>query len=517
MNRGSPRVIFKFEVEFKTSKSCQDFSATQSSSGLCPVLGSHQLHTNALLSYCKSPSRCVAGSCGVVVLFIRLHGFSVVVCVDVPQVVVMSSLTLYAFAGDFRRFKAEIAASYNGITLTTPEFVHGTHDNTPEFQAKNPMGKVPLLETPEGVIFESNAIARYVAGLRRDSDLLGASYYEAGLVDSWLDFCSNEIELPACLWTYPVLGLSETDPALFAEAKTSLFAGLKTLQQHLNLNTYLVGDSITLADIVMASALLYPFKFVLDANCRRRFPAVVRWFVTCVNQAEFKASMGEVTLCVKQLQPPKGAKGGKKGGKKKGQQPKKQQKKKQPKKKQQKKPAEAKKEEKPDPVKALKKMKRSSFSMMAWFREYMTYQPNKFMNAMPYFWQNFDKEGFSIWAMKYNYNEDNRFDFIASNTMRGLMQRCDELVKPNLVFINCITFKPEGSSTYHIEGACIIRGSAIEPLLETNPSSGSYSFTKLNPDDEAERTKFEQLLCFREGDVYSGVEIYDTQDTITCH
>jgi elongation factor 1-gamma len=40
--------------------------------------------------------------------------------------------------------------------------------------------------------------------------------------------------------------------------------------------TYLVGDKITLADIVVASALVYPFKLVADAEYRKPFPCVIR-------------------------------------------------------------------------------------------------------------------------------------------------------------------------------------------------------------------------------------------------
>lgn len=59
------------------------------------------------------------------------------------------ALTLFAYQADFRRYKAEIAATYNGVTLTTPSFVAGTDDATPEFLALNPLGKVPLLQTPD--------------------------------------------------------------------------------------------------------------------------------------------------------------------------------------------------------------------------------------------------------------------------------------------------------------------------------------------------------------------------------
>lgn len=69
----------------------------------------------------------------------------------------MAALKLYSYAGDFRAFKALIAAEYNGVTIERPEFVLGKHNVTPEFTAKNPLGKVPLLETAQGVVFESNA------------------------------------------------------------------------------------------------------------------------------------------------------------------------------------------------------------------------------------------------------------------------------------------------------------------------------------------------------------------------
>lgn len=58
----------------------------------------------------------------------------------------------------------------------------GKDNVKPEFLAKNPTGKLPFLETPHGVLFESSAIARYVARIRRDTELLGKSFFEAGQV-----------------------------------------------------------------------------------------------------------------------------------------------------------------------------------------------------------------------------------------------------------------------------------------------------------------------------------------------
>ncbi|PRQ20567.1 putative thioredoxin-like protein [Rosa chinensis] len=37
----------------------------------------------------------------------------------------------------------------------------GVSNKTPQFLKMNPIGKVPVLETPDSPVFESNAIARY--------------------------------------------------------------------------------------------------------------------------------------------------------------------------------------------------------------------------------------------------------------------------------------------------------------------------------------------------------------------
>ena len=108
--------------------------------------------------------------------------------------------------------------------------------------------QAPTLETPEGGIFESNAIARYVARLA-DKGLLGATPIEAvrvwncvplpavprrvadrvkhacsilllhqkgvrccssflqAQVDMWIDFSSNEIDAPLMSWLIPLWGI----------------------------------------------------------------------------------------------------------------------------------------------------------------------------------------------------------------------------------------------------------------------------------------------------------------------
>lgn len=87
---------------------------------------------------------------------------------------------LLAPAGNFRANMLLTIAELVGVKL---ELVHTEYaaTKTPEFKQKNPLGKVPVLITPEGPVYESNAIARHLA--RTAGKLYGANQHEAALVD----------------------------------------------------------------------------------------------------------------------------------------------------------------------------------------------------------------------------------------------------------------------------------------------------------------------------------------------
>merc|ERR1719271_729395 len=177
------------------------------------------------------------------------------------------------------------------------------------------MGKVPVLKTPQGAIFESNAIARYVARLRKDSEIYGRTFYESALIDSWVDFCAHELELPCTMWVYPIIGYMPFNAAASAKAKEHVSDALDSLERHLVDKTYIVGDAITLADITLVSALVYPAKLAMDKLFRARFPNVFRWFDLCVHQPQFVAVIGDVALAESEMKP-EGASSAPQGGKK---------------------------------------------------------------------------------------------------------------------------------------------------------------------------------------------------------
>merc|ERR1719253_1090705 len=157
-------------------------------------------------------------------------------------------MELLTFAGNTHALQTLIIARYNGVEIAVPPFEMGKDNKTPAFTAMSPLGKVPVLKTPDGPITEAAAIARFVARMRADTNMYGSSFYEAGLVDQWIEFAKNELDLPVGMWIYPILGFISSNASNTDKAKEDVKRALAVLEGHLAAKTFLVGEGITAAD-----------------------------------------------------------------------------------------------------------------------------------------------------------------------------------------------------------------------------------------------------------------------------
>jgi len=409
----------------------------------------------------------------------------------------MAGLKLHSYVGNFRAFKELIAAEYNGIDIDIPKFEMLVDNKKPEFLAMSPQGRVPVLETPSGSICESNSIARYIARMRRDTELIGATLFEEALVDQWIEFCSHDLELPATLWFYPVIGYMPFNAATTAKAKVDLEKAFAVLESHLKYRSYLVGNKVTLADITIVSTLLYPMKIVLGADFRAAFPCVMRWFTTCVNQPEFKAVVGTVTLAKEEMTAVSAdavaIEGGKKGKKeKKEKAPKADKPKKEKKEKAAPAPAPAPAPKKEDhPLKVLDKTDPSPFVMDTWKKEYSNCV--KYEDAMEWFWNNFDDKGYSLWLQKYKYNSELKVLFKACNMCGTFLQYNDSLRK---WCFGTMWIVGDAQGEMEVYGLWLTRSTSIEHILEANFESEMYDWEKIpTPVSDADKKKVFELWC----------------------
>ncbi|CAG5129518.1 unnamed protein product, partial [Candidula unifasciata] len=372
---------------------------------------------------------------------------------------------------------------------------------------------VPAFEGKDGfVLSESNAIAYYVS----NSQLHGANSKDAALIQQWISFSDNEILPASCTWIFPCLGITQFNKQETEKAKEQIKRVLTILNNHFLTRTFAVGERVTLADISLACNLQSLYELVLDPEFRKPFPNVNRWFVTVVNQPQFKAVLGEVILATqmatfdakKYQEIHAGASAGagdsKKKEKKPAQPPQPKKEKAAPAPKEAEPAAEEEEDEKPkeskDPFAALPKgtMNLDEFKRVYSNQDILT-------EAIPYFWKNFDPEVYSIWYCEYTENLQGKLSFMVSNLVEGMFQRLDKLRK-NAFGSMVILGEAKNNS---IAGLWFWRTQDLAFKLSPDwmIDYESYSWKKLDPNSEETKDLVKKFFL-QEGD-FGGKEVVD--------
>lgn len=173
---------------------------------------------------------------------------------------------------------------------------------SPEYLAKHPLGKVPTLETPEGCIFESNTILRYLA--RKAGKLYGNSPAETAAIDQWLEFLNTQLSPINPRVLYLILGFAPaTSKDQYEAGKKDLLEVLKIVEAQLSKTHYLAGNDVSIADIALVGGIRLYLRLVLDEKNRASIPHVVQWYERLFTHAEVAGFFGKPWLCTKELVP----------------------------------------------------------------------------------------------------------------------------------------------------------------------------------------------------------------------
>ena len=126
--------------------------------------------------------------------------------------------------------------------------VHGKTQTT-EFKEMNPNSRVPVLDDDNFILYESNAILRY---LSKKFDILVEEKKEiSGKIDQWIDWGSFTFASPCSLLTAHKLSLpqDQRDELIAEKAKKDILSLLKIINSHLINKKFIVGEKFSLADI----------------------------------------------------------------------------------------------------------------------------------------------------------------------------------------------------------------------------------------------------------------------------
>jgi len=378
---------------------------------------------------------------------------------------------LYTYEANPRSTAILAVAKANGLEVEVVET--NTEKPTEEYLKYNPLSKVPTFVGADGyVLSECIAIAVYLTSQNEKTTLLGKTKQDYASILKWMSFFNSEVLPKLGAWYRPLLGKEPYNKKNVEENQKVALKAVSVVESHLLNNTFLVGERITLADLFAVGIIARGFEFFFDKQWRSENPNVTRWYETVYNQPIYSAIAPKYTL----LDTPKLTN----VAPKKAEQPKKQA----APKKEAPKPAAAADEEPaeaPKPKHPLDALPRASMPLDEWKRQYSNTDTPV---AMKWFWENVNFDEYSIWKVRYKYNDELTLTFMSNNLIGGFNARLEASRK--YIFGCASVFGTNNDSI--IEGAFVIRGDDYKPAFDVAPDYESYEFTKLDPKNPEDRT-----------------------------
>lgn len=340
-----------------------------------------------------------------------------------------------------------------------------------------------------------------VAGLSDNSKLLGTTKESAAQIEQWISWADEEIFNKFInlmrVTSAPATYNKNVEQNCWADFERSF----TYLESYLKTKTFLVGHRLTLADLTLASDLQHAFVRVLGSEFRNKYPNTIRYYNTIINQpavldiykgAELAQENVKFKPPVKE-QKPKAAPAAAAAA------PAPKKEKAAPKKK-----AAEEDDDEDDTPKAAPPPKHpcaslppSPFILDEAKRQYSNLDTPDFLK---WFYEHFDKEGYSIWRFDFKYNEELTMTFMSSNQISGFFDRLEGSRK-YIMGAGCVYGENNNS---RIAGTVICRGKDYKPCLEVAPDLESYEVKALDPfNNAADKKFFEENLAW-EGTLEDG-------------
>ena len=162
---------------------------------------------------------------------------------------------------------------------------------------KSPTLTLPYLECEDGILSESKAIELYLAQ-KYKADLLGANDLQKAQVHQWIDFATLDVNYHSKNLVYPIFGWDVYDKEKEKKSLERVKKLLGALNKQLEGKKFILGDNITLADVVNFRFIRPYFQLVLPEGLRNSLlKNVSEWFKNIAESPEALKAYGKTVMC----------------------------------------------------------------------------------------------------------------------------------------------------------------------------------------------------------------------------
>lgn len=155
--------------------------------------------------------------------------------------------------------KVRFAAHLLGLEYEYKQIsIRDGENRTDEFLKKHPAGKIPVIDDEGFVLFESNAIIKYLSD-KKESSLYPKDLKQRAKINQWIDFGSIHVggAMNRIVFNrvFAPLIRMEIDERSLSEGLKFINRFLPTVENQLTQSLFLAGDALTLADVNLLSIL----------------------------------------------------------------------------------------------------------------------------------------------------------------------------------------------------------------------------------------------------------------------
>ncbi len=159
--------------------------------------------------------------------------------------------------------------------------------NTPQYRALNPNGLVPTLEDGPFVLWESNAIVRYLSAKHSAGKLWPNDLKVRAEADRWMDWQISTFwpTFRDLFWNLVRTPVEQRDQKAIEESHLKTAEILAYLDAHLKNRVYVAGGEFSMGDIPMGCAIWRWMSLPIE---RPVLANVQRWFDTLRGRAAYE-------------------------------------------------------------------------------------------------------------------------------------------------------------------------------------------------------------------------------------
>lgn len=190
------------------------------------------------------------------------------------------------FARTCRLALEEKGADYD---LVEVDMLSGAHQ-TPEHLGRHPFGKVPTFAHGDLDLYETDAIIRYVDDAFPGADLVPADAASRARMSQAISVIENYGYSPLIARIFiqravmPMTG-GTADEAAIEAAKPEAEKAIAALEAIIGDNTYIAGDSLSLADLMLVPIYHYLAMIPEGQALLAKAPNLQRWWNTVSSRA----------------------------------------------------------------------------------------------------------------------------------------------------------------------------------------------------------------------------------------